>query len=608
MKISVPVLLISLLVLSSCAGGKITQNKPIVAIEKPDVESIFMNVENDLNIQTPFNRTQKEPLVLVHYMPWFQSPPVSEGYGFHWHLGGASFDPFEVLENGQANIASRYYPLTGPYDTTDTTVLEYQVALMKVSGIDGVIFDWYGINNALDYAKIHESTQAMIKVLKKAGLKFLICYEDQSIGKMVEAGLFKKDMAVEYGKKTFQWMEENWFHDDAYVTFDDKPVVMCFGPQYFMDATQWDALFSVCSNRPYFISLEGHSDGFADGSYNWFSMNGTKTIPELVRQLQFFYDKQNEKPFLAATAFSEFYDIYAKAGLKSYGFLDYYEGKTFNLTLNTALKAFPDIIQIATWNDYGEGTVIEPTIEHGYSELEAIQGLKRGYKDSFSYSPLDLRSPLALFTAIRSSESSAAKKDFAQKALSALLTGDNAMFRENVKKGSITVDFAVRPLLQDPLSAITDDLSLTVFNPGERKNLALGAPVVVTSRIYEFTGNKAVDGDINTYWEGATDSYPNEISVDIVTPKNLDCLVIKLNPQKIWGKREQKFEVQISTDGEVFTTLIPATVYKFDPVENGNTICITLNVTAQVIKVICTENTGGTAGQIAELQIYEISK
>jgi len=50
-----------------------------------------------------------------------------------------------------ANLASHFIPLTGPYDSSDEAVLDYQVQLMKLSGIDGVIVDWYGNANVNDY-------------------------------------------------------------------------------------------------------------------------------------------------------------------------------------------------------------------------------------------------------------------------------------------------------------------------------------------------------------------------------------------------------------------------------------------------------------------------
>ena len=51
------------------------------------------------------------------------------------------------------------------------------------------------------------------------------------------------------------------------------------------------------------------------------------------------------------------------------------------------------LVQIATWNDYGEGTSIEPTVESGYRYTEALQDAlgKRAYTAE------DLRLPEQLY-------------------------------------------------------------------------------------------------------------------------------------------------------------------------------------------------------------------
>ena len=69
------------------------------------------------------------------------------------------FQPSLQDENGRPDIASYTMPLTGPYDSSDDAVLEYQILLMKLSGIDGVIVDWYGMEDFWDYAVLNESTE-----------------------------------------------------------------------------------------------------------------------------------------------------------------------------------------------------------------------------------------------------------------------------------------------------------------------------------------------------------------------------------------------------------------------------------------------------------------
>ncbi|MDP7108041.1 MAG: hypothetical protein QGH41_13225, partial [Roseibacillus sp.] len=80
--------------------------------------------------------------VLVHYMPWFASKPVSGHWGWHWTMD--RFRPDRTGPDGRLELASHYRPLIGAYDSSDPDVLECQVLLMKFAGISGVVIDWYG--------------------------------------------------------------------------------------------------------------------------------------------------------------------------------------------------------------------------------------------------------------------------------------------------------------------------------------------------------------------------------------------------------------------------------------------------------------------------------
>ena len=80
---------------------------------------------------------------------------------------------------------------------------------------------------------------------------------------------------------------------------------------------------------------------------------------------------------------------------KSYGYLDDQSGKTFDQTLELAWQSNSELIQIATWNDYGEGTMIEPTKEFAYRYLESLQR-RFATNKKFAYTPIDLRLPIML--------------------------------------------------------------------------------------------------------------------------------------------------------------------------------------------------------------------
>src|SRR5262249_21247323 len=124
----------------------------------------------------------KLPLVLAHYMPWFEGRPDSPSWGWHWTMN--AFNP-EKVTDGRRSIASHYYPLIGPYDSGSPAVLEYHLLLMKLAGIDGVIADWYGLTDHFDYAVIHRNTVALVKAAGKLGSMFAVCYEEQTGPKLV---------------------------------------------------------------------------------------------------------------------------------------------------------------------------------------------------------------------------------------------------------------------------------------------------------------------------------------------------------------------------------------------------------------------------------------
>ena len=49
------------------------------------------------------------------------------------------------------------------------------------------------------------------------------------------------------------------------------------------------------------------------------------------------------------------------------------DGALLRETLNNAKNTNSDFIQLITWNDWGEGTAIEPSQEYEYQQLEIIQ-------------------------------------------------------------------------------------------------------------------------------------------------------------------------------------------------------------------------------------------
>ena len=99
----------------------------------------------------PVEKAAGAPKLYMHYMPWFQTPSSLGGtggssWGFHWKMN--TQNPNIVDASGKRQIASHYYPKIGPYDSTDSDVIEYHSLLMKYSGVDGALVDWYGVQGS----------------------------------------------------------------------------------------------------------------------------------------------------------------------------------------------------------------------------------------------------------------------------------------------------------------------------------------------------------------------------------------------------------------------------------------------------------------------------
>lgn len=345
----------------------------------------------------------ERPVFLAHYMPWFQTPEIHGYWGWHWTMN--HFNPNRMDSSGRREIASHHYPLTGPYDSSDGKILEYQLMLMKLAGIDGVLVDWYGIKNFRDYGTLHESTCLLFEWIKKADMQFAIVYEDQTLKHMVQAGVLSANSVQQHVQEVMVFMEENWFSSPYYCHLDGRPLLLTFGPQYLKTSEEWEKAFSGLSSPPLFFTLDERLSPVAVGAYPWPPMwksggDGILSQSELTQYLENFYQKASAWPYRVASAFPGFHDIYQEAGVgQNYGFLDDQEGKTFRITLERALQVNPNVVQLVTWNDYGEGTEIEPTQEFGYRYLEMIQEIRKTqYDQNFPATPEDLRMPLKIWT------------------------------------------------------------------------------------------------------------------------------------------------------------------------------------------------------------------
>jgi len=333
---------------------------------------------------TKSNKTK----VWAHYMPWFETPETNNGkWGYHWTMNNR--DPNKVDANGKREIAAHYYPLIGPYASSDTDVLEYHFLLMKYAGIDGILIDWYGTRKINDYDGIRKNTEAIVAALEKVGLEFAIVYEDRTL----EDGLDDSGR-ISQARQDMVYLQNNFFKKDNYIKIDGNPLLLTFGPIILKKPVNWFQVFSGLSSKPaffpiyYFLDLVNDSQYTSGtGGYIWVDENETR-IKEL-------YGRASDFGKLIGAAYPGFKDFYQEggAGPAAGAIVDPENGALIERLLKLAEEQKVDYLQLITWNDIGEGTMIEPTSEYKYRFLEKVQGFTK-----VSYSTSHLESVYKYYT------------------------------------------------------------------------------------------------------------------------------------------------------------------------------------------------------------------
>lgn len=319
------------------------------------------------------------PLMLVHFMPWFVFN--SREVGWHWRMNGAAE---QVRRTGK--IASHFQPSIGPYDSADEDVIRLQMALIKRSGFDGLLVDWYGPKRVLDYGEIDDRVVKIMKGAEREGLQFAVVYEDQSAKHARENGAQESlgQLAHDAGRT----IADRWLSNKLWIKLGGRPIVLVFGPQAFGEAEF--VQFRQGVGKVNLLTLHAQKP-FADGVFDWpLPSQGTSFTNAFMRRTP-------SARLRIATAYPRFRDYYEEGGQAGFPEIQDKSGATYRETLRAALKSNADAVQVATWNDWQEGTQVEPSIEFGCRDLIETQKLRREVDPRFRYKPEDINSTLQHF-------------------------------------------------------------------------------------------------------------------------------------------------------------------------------------------------------------------
>ncbi|MFI6320057.1 discoidin domain-containing protein [Nonomuraea sp. NPDC050556] len=192
---------------------------------------------------------------------------------------------------------------------------------------------------------------------------------------------------------------------------------------------------------------------------------------------------------------------------------------------------------------------------------------------------------------------------YANNALRASVAGNILTYTDS-QPSTATVSYYVKAkdaagLVSGPSNTVTRQ-----GTGGGGSNLAVGKPITESSHVHTFVATNANDNNVTTYWESG--AYPGLLTVQLGANATVSSVVLKLNPDPIWGPRTQTIQVlgrEQSASG--YTSLVPATVYSFDPA-SGNTVTIPVSATVADVQLRFTTNSGAPGGQVAEFQVIGV--
>ena len=289
--------------------------------------------------------------VMAFYYPWYGIPdgPGGAGRTVHWGRIDAANKDIQ---------ASTHYPELGAYDSHDPKVIDQHCRWAKEAGIETFIVSWWGHNDYTD--------RAMEKILdgcRHHGLSACIYYET------VPRPQTPKSAAEDIIKVLNKYGDH-----PAYLKVNEKPVVFVYGRALQqLGLTDWLKAIKMI-NAGYEKGVTAIGDQFSFGSARVFDGVHTYNTAGNLRGMN-----PAEARKWAAETYKSWVQLADRAGkissitvipgyddtkIRKPGLaVERHDGELYRVQWDEAIKADPHWILITSFNEWHEGSEIEPSLE-----------------------------------------------------------------------------------------------------------------------------------------------------------------------------------------------------------------------------------------------------
>jgi len=251
------------------------------------------------------------------------------------------------------------------YSSQDPTVLNRQIHQAQARGISAFVVDWYGDREPF----IDRSYALMQAAAAKNSFKIAMMYDETT----------EDDGATDEAIADFTMFHDAYLSDkapghQAYLTYQGRPVIFIFPTGKHTDWNKVRALVDQWNPKPWLIyeNLPGPGTEAFDGFYAWISPGNKGWAADGSnwgeQYLSNFYSTMQSKypdKIIVGGAWASFDDSKASWGLNRH--INARCGQTYQDTFNFWHREFgPNnvipFLMIETWDDYEEGSAVEPGI------------------------------------------------------------------------------------------------------------------------------------------------------------------------------------------------------------------------------------------------------
>jgi glycoprotein endo-alpha-1,2-mannosidase len=293
--------------------------------------------------------------VAVFYYPWYATPE-HDGHWSHWEQSGKAPE--------HADIGANFFPINGVYSSADAGVIESHMQQIAAAGIDTVVSSWWGkgsyedevLDKILAAAKpLHLKVAAHIEPYKGRGDASLRADHDY---------LYDRGIRDFYIYQT-QSLSTSGIRAAQDIAGDDR---------FFGEAANQAA---VRNGSFMHWSREANFDGIYTYDPRGFSGSDFPAICEMARAQE----------LLCMPSVGPGWD--GTRATKIPGVLNRRDGATYDASWQGAIDAKADIVTITSFNEWHEGTQIEPAgprclEKYCYTDYDGAYG-KHGTQAAYAY-------------------------------------------------------------------------------------------------------------------------------------------------------------------------------------------------------------------------------